>query len=64
MIVDRFAYRSGFLGNARIPSDSNRRKSALRVVNVGRRNFLFVGMRKRQGGCAALTGEIRVGYVW
>jgi len=32
-----------FLDDARIPPDNNRSESALRVVALGRRNFLFVG---------------------
>ena len=32
-----------FLQDARIPPDNNRSESALRVVAIGRKNFLFVG---------------------
>jgi transposase len=32
-----------FLSNARIPPDNNRSEAALRVVALGRKNFLFVG---------------------
>ena len=32
-----------FLGDARIPVDNNRAEAALRVVALGRKNFLFVG---------------------
>ena len=32
-----------FLENARIPPDNNRSESALRVVALGRKNFMFVG---------------------
>ena len=32
-----------FLDDARIPPDNNRSESALRVVALGRKNFLFVG---------------------
>ena len=32
-----------FLTDARIPTDNNRSEAALRVVALGRKNFLFVG---------------------
>lgn len=43
-----------FLGNARIPPDNNRSESALRVVAVGRRNFLFVGHEDAGANIAGL----------
>ena len=43
-----------FLENARIPPDNNRSESALRVVAVGRRNFLFVGHEDAGANIAGL----------
>jgi len=43
-----------FLTNARIPPDNNRSESALRVVAVGRRNFLFVGHEDAGANIAGL----------
>ena len=43
-----------FLTDARIPPDNNRSESALRVVAVGRRNFLFVGHEDAGANIAGL----------
>ena len=43
-----------FLSNARIPPDNNRSESALRVVAVGRKNFLFVGHENAGANIAGL----------
>jgi transposase len=43
-----------FLGNARIPPDNNRSESALRVVALGRKNFLFVGHEDAGANIAGL----------
>ena len=43
-----------FLDDARIPPDNNRSESALRVVALGRRNFLFVGHEDAGANIAGL----------
>jgi len=43
-----------FLDDARIPPDNNRSESALRVVALGRKNFLFVGHEKAGANIAGL----------
>lgn len=43
-----------FLSDARIPPDNNRSESALRIVAVGRRNFLFVGHEEAGANIAGL----------
>jgi Transposase IS66 family/IS66 C-terminal element len=49
-----------FLGNARIPPDNNRSESALRVVAVGRRNFLFVGHADAGANIAGLYSLVAI----
>jgi transposase len=41
--LNNWAELTRFLDDARIPPDNNRSESALRVVALGRKNFLFVG---------------------
>jgi len=43
-----------FLDDARIPPDNNRSESALRVVALGRKNFLFVGHEQAGANIAGL----------
>ena len=43
-----------FLENSRIPPDNNRSESALRVVALGRKNFLFVGHEQAGQNLAGL----------
>jgi transposase len=43
-----------FLDDARIPPDNNRSESALRVVALGRKNFLFVGNQEAGANIAGL----------
>lgn len=43
-----------FLDDARIPPDNNRSESALRVVALGRKNFLFVGNEEAGANIAGL----------
>ena len=43
-----------FLDDARIPPDNNRSESALRVVALGRKNFLFVGHEEAGDNIAGL----------
>jgi transposase len=43
-----------FLDDARIPPDNNRSESALRVVALGRKNFLFVGHEQAGQNIAGL----------
>ena len=43
-----------FLDNPRIPPDNNRSESALRVVALGRKNFLFVGHEQAGQNLAGL----------
>ena len=43
-----------FLDDARIPPDNNRSESALRVVALGRKNFLFVGHEEAGNNIAGL----------
>lgn len=43
-----------FLNDARVPPDNNRSESALRVVALGRRNFLFVGHEDAGANIAGL----------
>jgi transposase len=52
--LNNWAELTRFLGNARIPPDNNRSESALRVVAVGRRNFLFVGHEDAGANIAGL----------
>lgn len=41
--LNQWSALSRFLDDARIPVDNNRAESALRVIALGRKNFLFVG---------------------
>ena len=41
--INQWPALTRFLNDARIPVDNNRAESALRVVALGRKNFLFVG---------------------
>ena len=41
--INQWAAVTRFLGDVRIPVDNNRAEGALRVVALGRKNFLFVG---------------------
>ena len=43
-----------FLDDARIPPDNNRSESALRIVALGRKNFLFVGNEEAGANIAGL----------
>ena len=43
-----------FIDDARIPPDNNRSESALRVVALGRKNFLFVGHEQAGANIAGL----------
>jgi transposase len=43
-----------FLDDARIPPDNNRSESALRIVALGRKNFLFVGHEEAGANIAGL----------
>jgi len=43
-----------FLDDARIPPDNNRSESALRIVALGRKNFLFVGHEQAGANIAGL----------
>jgi transposase len=43
-----------FLDDARIPPDNNRSESALRIVALGRKNFLFVGHEEAGENLAGL----------
>ena len=43
-----------FLDNEKIPVDNNASERALRVVALGRKNFLFVGHEKAGGNLAIL----------
>ncbi len=43
-----------FLDNSRVPPDNNRSESALRVVALGRKNFLFVGHEDAGANIAGL----------
>lgn len=43
-----------FIRDTRIPPDNNRSEAALRVVALGRKNFLFVGHPKAGHNLAAL----------
>ncbi len=43
-----------FLDDARIPPDNNRSESALRIVALGRKNFLFVGHEQAGSNIAGL----------
>jgi transposase len=43
-----------FLDDARIPPDNNRSESALRVVALGRKNFMFVGHEEAGDNIAGL----------
>ena len=43
-----------FLYDARLPPDNNRSESALRVVALGRKNFLFVGHEDAGNNIAGL----------
>lgn len=47
-----------FLDNARIPVDNNRSEAALRVVALGRKNFLFVGHESAGKNLAGLYSLI------
>lgn len=47
-----------FLENARIPVDNNRSEAALRVVALGRKNFLFVGHESAGKNLAVLYSLI------
>lgn len=47
-----------FLDDARIPPDNNRSEAALRVVALGRRNFLFVGHEDAGANIAGLYSLI------
>lgn len=47
-----------FLDNAKIPVDNNRSESALRVVALGRKNFLFVGNESAGNNLAGLYSLI------
>jgi transposase len=47
-----------FTGNPRIPPDNNRSESALRVVALGRKNFLFVGNEDAGDNIAGLYSLI------
>lgn len=41
--INQWSALTRFLDDARIPVDNNRAESALRVIALGRKNFLFVG---------------------
>ena len=43
-----------FLDEARLPPDNNRSESALRIVALGRKNFLFVGHEEAGQNLAGL----------
>lgn len=52
--LSNWAELTRFLDDARIPPDNNRSESALRVVALGRKNFLFVGHQEAGGNIAGL----------
>jgi transposase len=52
--VNNWTELTRFLDDARIPPDNNRSESALRVVALGRKNFLFVGHEQAGANIAGL----------
>ena len=52
--LNNWAELTHFLGDARVPPDNNRSEAALRVVALGRRNFLFVGHEDAGANIAGL----------
>lgn len=52
--INNWTELTRFLDDARIPPDNNRSESALRVVALGRKNFLFVGHEKAGANIAGL----------